>query len=233
MKRKVLALTPILALLFSAVAGTLAVKVGSANPFLGYYFDVSPPSDMQPQTITILSPENISVYASNNLTFSFNASLNSTNTWYHIHIDSIYYRASWQEDNVSVYNWSNHDLWNTSDNDPYLTEFSHELNLIEIPEGKQNITITAYATGTYVKSLVYYEFNTNISSSVIFTVDTTPPSFPIALVITASSASVALVSVGLLVYLKRRRAKTGEGPEGMAAIKDAKMEAKDETERAK
>jgi len=206
-KKPLLTIAFISALLFSAIAITLPVKEGNANPFLGYYFDASPPSDMQPQTITLLSPENNSVYALNNLTFSFNVSLNSTDTWYHIHIDRIYYRASWQEDAVSVYNWSSHDLWNPSDDDPYLTDFSYEFNLTEIPEGRQNITITTYTIGSYVKSLFYYEFNTNISSSVIFTIDTTPKSFPASLVAAASGASVAIVSVGLLVYFKKRKGR--------------------------
>jgi len=204
MKRTALTLTLTLTLLFSAVAGTKLISLATANPFLGYEFDVSPPTDMQPQTITILSPKNNTFYVSNNLTFNFKVSLNSTNTWYHIHIDSVYYKASWQNNNVSVYSWSNHDLWNPVDNDPYLTEFRYELNLTEIPEGRQNITVTAYAIGSYVKSLVYHEFYTNISSSVIFIVDTTPTSFPTTLVI-APIASVAVMGVGLLVYFKKRK----------------------------
>jgi len=204
-KKPLLTIAFISSLLFSAIAIALPVKEGSANPFLGYYFDVSPPSDMQPHTITVLSPENNSVYALNNLTFSFNVSLNSTNTWYHIHIDRIYYRASWQEDAVSVYNWSNNDLWNPSDDDPYLTDFYYEFNLTEIPEGRQNITITTYAIGSYVKSLFYYEFYTNISSSVIFTIDTTPKVFPTSLVAIASGALAPIIVIGLVMYFKKRK----------------------------
>lgn len=205
MKRTALTTTLILAFLLSAVAGAMIANSARANPYLGYDFNASPPTDMQPQMVTILSPKNMTGYASNNSSLSFRVSLNSTNTWYHIHIDSVYYKASWQDNNVSVYSWSSHDLWNPFDNDPYLSEFLYELNLTEIPEGRQNITVTAYAIGSYEKSMVYHEFPTNISSSVIFIIDTTPTSFPTTSIIAASGASMATSGVGLLFNFKKRK----------------------------
>jgi hypothetical protein len=130
---------------------------------------------MLPQTISILPPENNSACTSNNLSVNFNASLNSTTTWYNIQLNHVCYKASWQEDNVVVYRRSHNDLWNPDDNDPYLIEHSRKLNLIEIPEGEYTLTIIVRTIGAYVKVLVYYEFRTNVSSYVSLPVDTTPP----------------------------------------------------------
>ena len=180
MKQASYAVAFILALLFSTLAGTQVISLAAANPVLDYKFGL-PPTNMQPQTITVVSPENDVTYASNNLPLSFNVSLNSTKTWYDIHITTVYYTTSWQEANVTVYEWKYYDLYNLdpSNDDPFITEFSHELNLTEIPEGKQNITITVLATGSYIKDLVAYSFITNVSSFVSFTVDTIAPSVSI------------------------------------------------------
>ncbi len=52
--------------------------------------------------------------------------------------------------------------------------------------------------------------NTGASETIIFNVAKPPEPFPTALVATASGASVAIVGIGLLVYFKKRRAKSGD-----------------------
>jgi hypothetical protein len=197
-KRKALALSFILIVLLSAVAQKHIFDLVFANPYWHGGF-TKPPEDMQEQTITILSPQIKAVYESNNLTLRFNVSLNSTNTWYYIRLDRVYYKASWQNSSVSVYNWSHNVGMNPYDDDPRLTEFLYEGNLTEIPEGIQNITVTAYTKGGYVVGNVYYRFGTNITSSVIFMINSSPEPFPTTLVGTASIVTIVVFAVFLLV----------------------------------
>ena len=204
MRKASLALAFILALLFSAVTETGIFDLATANPYrwMGY---TTPPEDMQPHTITILSPQKRTLYTQDNLTLSFKVSLNSTYTWYYIRLSSVHYKASWQNESVSVYNWSHNVGMNPYDDDPVLTEFLYEGNLTGIPEGLQNITVTGYTHGSYVKGLEGYSFKTNITSFVIFMVSNTSEPFPVVSVATASITSVAVVSAGLLVYFKKRK----------------------------
>ena len=71
MKRRALAPTFILALLLSAVAGTQLVSVGRGNPYF-YAGDVPPKPDTIPPKILMFSPENNTVYNTNNITIEFN-----------------------------------------------------------------------------------------------------------------------------------------------------------------
>jgi hypothetical protein len=201
MKRKA-ALTLIMGLLFSVVGRTQIFNLAAANPYWDGG-DTTPPADMQTQTITITSPQNNTVYASNNLTLGFNVSLNSTTTWYNIYISSVYYKASWQNNSVSVYNWNYNKPMNPYDDDPVLTEFLYEGNLTEIPEGRQNITVTMYASGSYVEGIVRYRFGTNITSSAIFTVDAAPESFP-TMPFTAGVGLVVVIGIGFIYFKKRK-----------------------------
>ena len=202
MKRKALALTSILIVFLSAVVQSQIFDFVSANPYWDGG-DTAPPDDMQKQTITIVSPEEEAVYDQNNITLRFNISLNSTNTWYTIRLDRVYYKASWQNESVSVYNWSYNYLWSYSDDDPSLTEFLYEGNLTDIPEGIQNITVTAYTTGGYVVGNVYYRFGTNITSSVIFMIGNSSELSPMLIVASAGTITATMFAVFLLVRKHR------------------------------
>jgi hypothetical protein len=174
-KKTLITASIISALLFTAVAGTQFVNVGKSNPYLRNPY-ATPPADIEPQIITILSPQNNTSYASRNLSLSFKVSINSANNRYHMYINTIVFNESWQKIKlISVYEWSWNNGWNPSDDDPKLTEFLYERNLTNIPEGKQNITVVAYARGYYIQGLFLNGFDTNVTSSVIFTIDTIPP----------------------------------------------------------
>ena len=202
-KRRVLIAVTISTLLMSATTGAGLVNLAVANPYWdgGY---TAPPADMQTQTITIVSPRNNTVYASNNLTLGFSVSLNSTPTQYYVYISWVYYKASWQNSNVSVYDWSWNESMNPYDYDPYLTEFPYQGNLTEIPEGRQNITVTAIAQGSYIKGIVRYQFVTNITFSVIFIINTVSEHFPVVPITAASMVTFVGTSL-LLIYFKKRR----------------------------
>jgi hypothetical protein len=166
------------ALLLSAVAGTQLLNLGRADPY-AWYGDVPPDANTKPPAITISYPENNTVYPSNNLTISFDVRILPSPNASNFHIDTIYYNTSWQNDSVVVYKWSYHVLENPYDDDPYLTEISQELNLTNIPEGKQNVTIQAIGDGTYFNDVFYNTFSITGSSSISFTIDTTPPTISV------------------------------------------------------
>jgi hypothetical protein len=157
-------------LLFSAVAGTKLLNLGKANPFT-WLGQVPPDDDTKPPAIAIF-PRNSTVNRSNNLTISFNVKLLGSPLASDPRVYTVYYNTSWQNDSV-VYQWSY--------GHPYLTEFSNKLNLTSIPEGKQNITIRAIEYGKYWNASTNYgpfgynTFTVTGSSSISFTIDTTPP----------------------------------------------------------
>lgn len=173
-----------------------------ANPWLYRGLDPSPPVNTK---ISILSPKNSTAYSSN-LTLNFNISfVNSTNVF--VYITSIYYKANWEADNETVYTWNYYDEHNLNpyDDDPKISEYSYEQNFIGIPEGKQNITITVTASGSYAKGLDAYWFSINESTTVYFTVGITSLSASVLIPIAASGASAVVIGVVLLVYFKKRK----------------------------
>jgi len=202
-------------LLFSAIAGTQLLNLGRANPYI-WVGDVPPDANTKPPAITIVYPENNTGYPANNLTINFNVKLLPSPTASHPKIYTVYYKTSWQNDSVTVYQWSYHVLDNPYDDDPELTEFSHKLNLTSIPEGNHNITIQATEHGTYLYAksdygpFGYNTFSITGSSSISFTIDTTPPtetkpeSFPTTPMV-ASVASIVVVSAALAFYFKKRK----------------------------
>ena len=166
MKRTALVLSLIMALLFSAVAGTRLFNYAAANPyFIGG--QTPPPEGTEPPIISIVSPKNNTVSASNNISLAFNV------TGIYMLTD-IYYEVDWQEGNTSAYHldMSTPDyLYDRS----WITEFFYNETLIGIPEGRHTIRIIAYAFGSYVIGQTAYVFDIGGSSSVYFEIDATPP----------------------------------------------------------
>jgi uncharacterized protein YxeA len=163
----------ILALLFSAVAGTHFVNLGRANPFIHDYVregEVSPPEGTQSPEITILNPNNNTAYASNNVSFIFNVSMPESNN-VSLSLSEVYYRLSWQSSSTSV------ELQTRA-----RTTFS--IKMI-VPEGPHWIEVYAVARGFShetrheiegIFSTTYYVgYKITGSSAVNFTIDTTPP----------------------------------------------------------
>lgn len=163
----------ILALLFSAVAGTQFVNLGRANPFIHDYVregEVSPPEGTQPPEITILNPNNNTAYASSNVSFTFNVSMPESNN-VSLSLSEVYYRLSWQSSSTFV------ELQTRA-----LTTFSIKMT---VPEGPHWIEVCAVARGFShetrheikgIFSTTYYVGYKIIGSSAVnFTIDTTRP----------------------------------------------------------
>jgi hypothetical protein len=108
-------------------------------------------------------------------------------------------------------------LDNPYDDDPELTEFSHKLNLTGIPEGNHNVTIQATEHGTYLYArsdygpFGYNTFSITGSSSISFTIDTTPPTetkpepFPTTIATASGISALVVVGAVLAIHFKKRR----------------------------
>jgi hypothetical protein len=176
MKRKGLALASILALMLSAMAGTLFVGLGKANPYWHesvYEGEMSPPDGTPPPTVIIFSPNNDTAYSSKSFSLIFNISIAQSYAGFP-DIDRIYYRPNWQSSNVEVKpNKAN----------------SYSINLTDVPEGTHLLTVYAVQQGrVYTHEGVrqhsnapdsiahYYKtFKITGSSRIKFTIDVTPP----------------------------------------------------------
>ena len=175
MKRTALALTVILAFLISAMAETKLINWAKANPWIGTDW-VSPSGATKPPTLTITSPEENSVYNSNNVTLSFNAHLGESTSASYMRLMQVYFKTDWEQNETYVYN-------NEAISIPYepnaITYFSYNINLTGVPERKHYITVHAVEWGAYIDGLFVHMFSINGSSSVNFTIDTTPPNVSI------------------------------------------------------
>jgi hypothetical protein len=159
--------------LLSAVAGTLFVRVGKANPYLRLSVqegEVPPPDGTIPPTVSIFSPKNDTVYASSNFSLVFNVTI-AKSYLVSPDISKIYYRPSWQPSNTQV--------------NP-KTANNYSINITGVPEGTHSLTVYAVQNGrVYTREVVdqnsftkyhyYSSFEITGSSRIKFTIDITPP----------------------------------------------------------
>jgi hypothetical protein len=212
MKRKALALTLITIALISAVAFSV-IGLGKANPATvdgeGWMWmkegEVPAPEGVEHPQILVSSPIN-ETYASNKISLIFNAS--SPRKYMSVSID---YKPSWQ---------SNYSHINTTVID-YVN-----ITLTNIPEGSNHIEVKAEWTYVYESRLDtaqryithYTSYTMNCSETVYFNVGThsnssqqltlnNPQPFPTTLIV-VPVITVAVLGIGLLVYFKKRRAKS-------------------------
>ncbi len=206
MKRSAFALAFISALLFSAVAGNLFVKSGKANPAV-YGGKTAPPENAESPTITVFSPNNDTVLTSNSISLTFNVTVPED---YGHMLTDIWFVSDWQGSNTSIY----HLDMTTPDyiNDrSWITNFSYNTKLTEIPEGKHSIEVFATSLGKYSIGVYFYDFVMTGSSSVTFTFSTDrqlepTPSEPFSTVtVIAVSVAAAVVIAGLLVCFKKHK----------------------------
>jgi hypothetical protein len=169
-KRKALALTLVLALLLSAAASTKLLNWTKANPWMGTDW-VAPKDTTKPPVLTIKSPEENRLYRSNNVTLSFDARLGASISGEYMRIMQVYYKADWEQNETYVYN--NEGIYIPYDENA-ITEFSYDMELTGVPEGKHYITVHAVEWGAYINGLFVHMFSINGSSSVSFTVDVSP-----------------------------------------------------------
>jgi hypothetical protein len=159
------ALALISVLLLSVMVGVRFVFLAEANPYM-YLGNVPPDSNTKPPEISILYPENNTIFANNSFTLNFTINVGPSTTGSFLNIYDASYKADWKP----------YDQWVN----PELTEFS--FNLTNILDGNHSITVDAAEEGSYVPAqnnsnpMTRNDFYINGSSSVFFIVDTTSPS---------------------------------------------------------
>lgn len=169
--KKALALTLILVLLMSAVAGTQFARVGKAD---AWEYTGEEPADAftNPPTVIIQFPEKNKTYTVNNVSLTFNVRVGDSTTASYPIITEVYYETDWQQ-GITIVHSSD---WRGPD--AYFYGFESKdfsFNLTGVPEGNHSITIHATEHGTYYRALYRASsFTINGSSSVSFTIDTPP-----------------------------------------------------------
>ncbi len=162
MTRTAIALTLILALSVSTVAGRF-VDLATANPY--FYGGRKPaPENSEPPIISVISPTNNSLTASNNVRLTFSART-SKDTYMFVYV---YYEVDWREDTNYVFQV------NTRSYD-HVTQVPYNEILSGIPEGKHSICIYANALGAYIVEQTAYYYNLTGLCSIYIAVDYTPP----------------------------------------------------------
>jgi hypothetical protein len=168
--KALLATVFIIALFLSAIAEASFVKCAKANPWMGTDW-VAPKDTTKPPVLTIKSPEENRIYDSNNVSLRFNARLGESTSGEYMRIMQVYYKADWEQNETYVYN--NEGIYIPYDENA-ITEFSYDMELRQVPEGKHIITFHAVEWGAYIDGLFVHMFSINGSSSFSFTVDVCP-----------------------------------------------------------
>lgn len=204
MKKTTFALTFILAVL--AILGVQFVKSVAANGWILHRTSDGPPA------ITIEAPHDNETVPFNNVVFSFTLTRPSYNwtlegtsnivVYVNVTLDGTVYRRVDVNSELSV-------------------PFTYSLNLTGLKGGAHSVGLNVFCKGSSITEWswsiippesVYY----NVSSGIVnFTVDSPEPSatpeptsqpatFPATLIF-ISSAGIAIVAIGLLVYFKKRK----------------------------
>ena len=101
-KKRLLTAVFISAFLFSGIAGTQFVNVGTANPYFNGGI-VPPDPSAKPPGISISDPKNNTVYTTNTITLNIKVTLPESQKASETKIDTIYYEADWLEERVYLF----------------------------------------------------------------------------------------------------------------------------------
>lgn len=178
-KCKTVALLLILSILTSI---SVLTSLTMANPYIYHpklESSIPPPEGTKPPTISLLNPANNSYLSSNNLLFSFNASIEKSNN-ISLEISKLNYKASWISEKIDI------DLFDLFRNNKYVWAFCFPINVnfTDAPKGPHWIDISATATGiaynthseirgiNYIQYYVGYEITSH--ARVYFTIEDAP-----------------------------------------------------------
>jgi hypothetical protein len=155
--------TLVLALLFSAIAGTFLINLSCADPYM-YQEYVSPPAGATPLIVFVSSPKNNAIYTVDEVNIAFNITTHGTSIYYLL---GAYFEADWMQDNVTVYKQNTYS--------PEFPEFwDYKQTFQNVSDGNHTIVITAWGGGGYAKGLTWCYYDMTTVSVVNFTIDATP-----------------------------------------------------------
>ncbi len=184
MKKALITTTVISAIVFSLIAGMQVVQVAKGNPYSYDYVgtEIPPPKGTIPPIISIFSPINKTSYSSNNVTLNLKVDIvKSGNLTFHF--GTVYYKTSWQSSNITLNITS---LINYESRSVQIP-----INLTNVPEGQHWIEVYSTVHGDYPTYnehapyspqtiIIHSDFSLITGSSTVnFTIDTTPPSISI------------------------------------------------------
>jgi hypothetical protein len=214
MKKTALTLTLIMGLCLT-ITGIQLLPVTNAN-FIWFY-DLPTKPDTNPPLVTLHSPTQNQTFNSQNITLSFTVTkpetwirpstgkfVNGSEIYYVLgNITSFYYEV----DGVKSENITVQDITTVYLANPQRT-LSFSINLT-LPEGHHKLCVGVEGETIYRQGGVMDPFLSNItygaSKTINFTIAKPPEPFPTAFVLTVSGAPVAVVSIGLLIYFKKRK----------------------------
>lgn len=181
MKKRVVTLTLISALLVMGIAGTFFVRLGWANPYIRDWKveEVIPvPEGTKLPVLTISNPQNNSFYASKNILLNFSFTAERSNN-ISLSLAELYYVSNWQIGR------SNIDLQSLYVKNNYSYPSTFSINITDVSEGPRWLqvyavaTAFAYETGHEISGIYYttyyVAYQTVSTATAQFTVDTTPP----------------------------------------------------------
>jgi len=166
MKKTASAITLIAVLMFSSAFVVRFIDLTKANPYL-HYEPIPPPSHVKPPAISLNGLENKTAYDSNTISLNLNVSLEPLLN-YGLYITEVSYQRDWKDTIATIYK-------EAVGSGQFITDFSMNLTLAEIPEGSHSITFVVSSHGGVADGLTLKYFNMRTNSSAYFTVDTTSP----------------------------------------------------------
>ncbi len=205
-------------LLITVAAGTIFINIASANPY--FYeqvpYQVSPPSNVKPPTVSIHTPVSDATYISSNATLTFNVNLVVPDLpelfYYYIYLSEVRYKASWLANTTNVdlgafgnylRNPNSSRTWDENSHvymiSGYEVSPDFSINLTGIPDGDNSIEVFAVLRGSCKTSFspaqamtIYYgRYELVGSATVNFTIDSTAVLSPLNQ--TYSTADVPLL----------------------------------------
>ena len=179
-------------LILSAIAGT-HVNLAEANPAYKIIGHHDPDAETAPPVITILSLKNGTTY-DNTLNLSFTVNVGESETAYKTMIMEVYYETDWLPNKVYLLNsYSNEYMLIASS---YPSNFTDNVNLSEIPNGKHTITVYAREYGLYVVDESLYWFNSfSIDTSAVIQINKLPNSIDLLGIFTHETEPPPLISI--------------------------------------
>jgi hypothetical protein len=230
----------LLGLLVPSISATQITKVAptphttyhKGDPYTTIYSpsEIAPPNGTKPPIITITAPINNTLIASNNLTITFNLTLESPNIYYPIILQGLCYKPSWQSDNITIDFGSNNKVYNntlpfsisfTNITDGTKSIIIYASTMYEFETAREEKTV-ASGSGIFAYNYLYVYSNYYFiedSSSVDFSIDTftkTSPSPIFGLdnsrgtflyVIGTTILVISAIALTAIVYFKKRLRK--------------------------
>lgn len=192
MKRKALGTAFISVLILSAIMGT-CVNSAEANPTYKIIGHHDPDAETEPPVVTILSLKNGTTYG-NNLNLSFTVHVGESETAYKTMIMEVYYEADWLPNEVYLLDSYSNEYMLIAGN--YPSNYTDNINLSGIPNGKHTITVYAREYGLYVVDENLFWFDSfSIDTSAVIQINKLPNSIDILGIFTDETEPPPLISI--------------------------------------